>query len=394
MRYLGEMGCGHPGWGDRSRSNPALLHPSACAYDVQETMPMIHVRELVSFAFLAATALAGCGNNDSHGAAAKKDVAAAPASGSASGSVVKKEEYPDKDEYIPAEFKSGADRWRDTGVYVDGKFIGLLAWAELPLSLKPVWLKVKASAPKRYGTNDTGWRWAKERRYRFRELVEAYGLDLNKLKEIHVYGPKFSETVIVTGEELRSKAADDFMFRFGGQVSGKALPVVPDGFGNGRTPDKIASVMIYIEKKPPVLERNVGLVLDDEVQEGVPYFGTPLRGGVRVYLDDRLVAYIKRQDMPDGQQTSAAGEPQWKLFDYLRSRGVNVDSVVEGWVVRQEKWQEKLPRTELEAIWFEASAKAKGHIELGEKKMKAQSLILRSHPVAMAEVPAPDPEEL
>lgn len=357
---------------------------------------MLHVRALLSFAIVALIA-AGCGNNDSNAAAQKRDVVAAPvAPGSASAAAKKDvpDEDPDKDEYIPAEFKSGADRWRDTGVYVDGKFVGLLSWAELPLAVKPVWLKVKASAPKRYGTNDTGWRWAKERRYRFRDLVEAYGIDLAKVKEIHVYGPKHSETVIATGKDLRSKAADGFMFRFGGQVSGKAIPVVPDNFGNGRSPDKISSVMIYVEKEPPVLERNVGLVLDGEVQKGVPYFGTPLRGGVRVYMDDRLVAYIKRQDLPEPQQTSAAGEPQWKLFDYLRSRGVNVDTVVEGWVVRQEKWHEKLSRAELDAIWFEASPQAKGHIELGEKKMKAQSLILRSHPVAMGEVPAPDPEEL
>jgi hypothetical protein len=391
------MGCGHPGWGDASRCKPALPHPSRCAYSVQETMGMLHVRALVPFAILALCA-AGCGNNDSHGATQKQEVAAAPASGSgsaaASGAVKKKEEYPDKDEYIPAEFKSGADRWRDTGVYVDGKFVGLLNWAELPLALKPVWLKVKASAPKRYGTSDTGWRWAKERRYRFRDLVEAYGIDLTKVKAIHVYGPKFSETIVVSGAELRSKAAENFMFRFGGMVTGKALPVVPKGFGNGRSPDKVASVMIYIDKVPPTLERNVGLVLDGEIQEGVPYFGTPLRGGVRVYMDDRLVAYIKRQDLPESPMKSAAGEPQWKFFDYLRSRGVNVDTVVEGWVVRQDKWQEKLPRAELDTIVFEASAQAKGHIMLGEKKMKAQAVILRSQPVAMGQVPQPDPEEL
>lgn len=356
---------------------------------------MIHRRALISVVLCSAIASAACGNRDSHGAPAKKErVAAAPASGSAAKPMAPKDEYPDKDEYIPAEFKSGADRWRDTGVYVDGKFVGLLAWAEMPLALKPVWVKVKASAPKRYGTSDTGWRWAKERRYRFRDLVEAYGYDLAKVKEIHVYGPKFSETIVVTGAELRSKAAEEFYFRFGGQVSGKAIPSVPDGFGNGRSPDKVSSVMIYVEKKPPTLERNVGLVLDGELQEGVPYFGTPLRGGVRVYLDDRLVAYIKRQDLPDAQQKGADGEPQWKLFDYLRSRGVNVDTVVEGWVVRQEKWQEKLSRSELDGIFFEAGAQAKGHIMLGEKKMKAQSLILRSHPVAMGQVPAPDPEEL
>jgi len=344
--------------------------------------------------------VAACGNKDSHAKEAPAPAPApAPSGASASGaplpgaaSAITDPDY-DKDAYVPAEFKSGNDRWRDTGVYVDGKFVGLLAWAELPVALPVVWVQVKASAPKRYGTSDTGWRWAKERRYRFTDYLRALGLDLAKVKEIHVYGPKFTDTIIATGKDLRSKKADDFQFRFGGIVSGKAVPVVPDNFGNGRSPDKIASVMIYIEKKPPVLERNVGMVLDGELQEGVPYFGTPLRGGVRVYLDDHLVAYIKRQDLPDAPK-NAEGEPEWKLFDYLRSRGVNLDTVTEAWVVRQEKWQEKLGRSDLETMAFTASAQAKGHLELGPTKIKAQSLILRSQPVTAAQVPAPDPEEL
>ncbi len=356
-------------------------------------MGMVFLRAgLTSLGLLVAVASAACSSKESTPAPSPQPAVAAPAPDAAPPSALKGDDY-DKDEYIPAEFKTGADRWRDTGIYVDGRFVGLLSWAELPLALQPVWVKVKASAPKRYGTSDTGWRWAKERRYRFTELLEALGLDLAKVKEIHVYGPKYTDTVVATGKDLRSKAAADFMFRFGGGVSGKAIPVVPERFGNGRSPDKISSVMIYVEKQPPVLERNVGFFLDGELQEGVPYFGTPLRGGVRVYMDDRLVAYIKRQDLPEPQRTQD-GEPQWKLFDYLRSRGVSVDSVVEGWVVRQEKWQEKLTREELEAAWFQASAQAKGHIEVGEGKAKAQSLILRSRPVAMAEVPTPDPEEL
>jgi hypothetical protein len=359
---------------------------------------MRYTRDLVTTALVAAIALVGCGNSDSKqptasAAAAGSGSASATASGSAKPRNILGDDY-DKEDYVPAEFKSGADRWRDTGIYVDGKFMGLLAWAELPLTVKPVWIKVKASAPKRYGTSDTGWRWAKERRYRFRDLLEGLGVDLAKVKEIHVYGPKFSNTIVATGAELRSKKGADFMFRFGAGVSGKAIPEVPENFGNGKSPDKIASVLIYVEKQPPVLERNVGLVLDGELQEGVPYFGTPLRGGVRVYLDDRLVSYIKRQDLPPAQRTSAGGEAQWSLFDYLRSRGVNLDTVVEGWVVRQEKWQEKLGRADLEAIWFQASPQAKGHIELGDKKVKAQAIILRSRPVALSEVPTPDPEEL
>lgn len=300
----------------------------------------------------------------------------------------------DKDEYVPAEFKSGADRWRDTGIYVDGKFMGLLAWPELPLALKPVWVKVKASAPKRYGTADTGWRWAKERRYRFRELMVAMGLDPATIKEVHVYGPRFSETTIVSGKELMSKAADEWYFRFGGMTRGKAIESVPEGLGNGVTPDKVSAVMVYVTKQPPVLDRSVGLVLDGEVQEGVPYFGTPLRGGVRVYKDDRLVAYIKRQDLPMDQANTTSGEPRWQLYQYLSSRGVDVKDVVEGWVVRDEKWAEQLPQAQLETMWFAAGAQAKGHIELGDAKIKTQALILRSRPVTPAEVPTPDPEEL
>ena len=54
----------------------------------------------------------------------------------------------------------------------------------------------------------------------------------------------------------------------------------------------------------------------------------------------------------------------------------------------------KLSRSDLETISFTASAQAKGHLELGPQKVKAQSIILRSQPVTAAQVPAPDPEEL
>jgi hypothetical protein len=333
-----------------------------------------------------ALALSACGGD-------KRAAPPAPAT-SPDAARAKVDEYPDKDEYVPAEFKQGADRWRDTGIYVDGKFFGLLSWAELPLTLKPVWLKVKASAPKRYGTSDTGWRWAKERRYRFRDLVVSLGLEPTKVKEIHVYGPRFSESIVVTGKELASPAADEFYFRFGGTNRGKALPSAPEGLGRGGTPDKISSVMIYVEKAPPEYDRDVGFTLDGEVQTGVPYFGTPLRGGVRVYKDDRLVTYIKRQDLPADQANTTSGEPRWQLFSYLTAHGVDVADVVEAWVVRDEKWAEHIEAADLASMWFSAGAQAKGHIELGDQKWKTQALILRSHKVAAADVPALDPEEL
>jgi hypothetical protein len=316
-------------------------------------------------------------------------------SGSAGSASAISDDDDDKEPYIPAEHKSGADRWREVGIYVDGKPVGVLAWAELPLALQPVWLKVKASAPKRANTDDTGWKWAKERRYRFNELFRALGIDTKKVKEVHVYGPRFSESIVVTGKDLQTKAADGFMFRFGGMVAGKPIPVVPDNFGNGKTPDKISNVSIYITKKPPVLEWNVGFVLDGEVQKGVPYFGDPMRGGVRVYFDDKLGAYIKRQDLPSSSATkSPDGELHWKLFDVIAAQGVPVDKIVEGWVIRDEKRNERLTRDELASLTFEASSQAKGQILLGDKKIPASSIALHSKPVDPASLPQPDPDEL
>jgi len=299
----------------------------------------------------------------------------------------------DHDAYVPAEFKAGADRWRDTGVYFDGKPVGMLSWAELPLSLPVTWVPIKVGEKVRYGhPEDKGWRWGKERRYRFTDYLRAMGIDLASVKEIHVYGPKFSETIIVTGKQLQTKAADGFQFRFGGMVSGKGLPVVPDHFGNGKSPDKISAVMIYSEKKPPTLIRNHGFELDGVVQDGVPYYGEPLRGGVRVYLDDRMVAYIKRQDLPGAQATTTPdGQLHWNLYQVLAGQGVDTSKIVQGWVIRDDERHEQLGKDELATMTFEAGSQAKGSILLGPNKLQAKALAFHSRVVDPSEIPQRDP---
>jgi hypothetical protein len=70
-------------------------------------------------------------------------------------------------EWAPAEHKAGMSRWKDTGVYLDGKPLGFLSWGELPIGLQPTWVKDKVSDRKRPGTNDPGWKWARQRFYKF-----------------------------------------------------------------------------------------------------------------------------------------------------------------------------------------------------------------------------------
>jgi len=298
----------------------------------------------------------------------------------------KKGDQSDND-WVPAEHKSGAARWKDTGVYLDGKPIGFMTWGEMPITLKPTWVKDKVSANKRPGSKDLGWRWAQQRFYRFTDYLEAMGVDIKTVKELHVYGPRFSESVIATGKDLQSPLAREFMFRFGSNVAGKAIPKVPDGFGRGRAPDKISGVMIYIEKKPPTLD-DEGFTLDGIPQEGVPYYGEPIRGGVRVYLDNRLATIIKRQELDPKKATKAAdGELQWSLAELLTAQGVDTSKVAEVWVIRDERRGEQFPATELPTMTFQASSQAKGGVMLTDKLIRANAIALHTKPLAPADLP-------
>src|SRR5262245_42357559 len=71
----------------------------------------------------------------------KQDVPAGSATKPGAKDVVKGDQQ--DSEWVPAEFKSGAARWKDVGVYLDGKPISFLTFGELPITLKPIWLKVK-----------------------------------------------------------------------------------------------------------------------------------------------------------------------------------------------------------------------------------------------------------
>lgn len=299
-----------------------------------------------------------------------------------------------KDGYVPAEFKSGSSKWKDVGVYVDGKPMGFLTFGELPISLKPTWVEERASVDMRPGTNDPDFKMVRQRFYRFDEYLKAIGIDLRTVKELHVYGPKFTETNISTSKELLSPRAKDFTFRFGSNTSGKPIPHIPDNFGNDRAADKIASVMVYIKKKPPTLIPNQGFELDGVPQEGVPYFGEPIRGGVRVYFDDKLAAIIKRQELDAKRAVKGTdGELEWKLADVLAAQGLDLKKAAELWVVRDDLRAEHFTRDEFMTMAFSANSQQKGGVLLGPKKLRANVIALHSKPVKEADLPRPTPDD-
>lgn len=297
-------------------------------------------------------------------------------------------------EWVPAEFKQGGARWKDVGVYLDGKPLAFMTFGELPITLQPTWVKDKVSQNKPASCPECpAWKWSQQRFYRFTDYLKALGVPIAKIKTMHVYGPKLSQSVVVTGKDLLSKRADGFMFRFGGDVQGKALPWVPEGFGNGKTPDKIAGVMIYIDRKAPTVTRE-GVELDGVPQTGVPYYGEPIRGGIRVYIDDKLATVIKRQELDVKAATKGAdGELRWGFGDFLKSKGVDPSKLVEAWVIRDERRKEKYAWADFDKMQFAASSQAKGGILLEDGKVRANAIALHTRPVKDTELPKILPEE-
>jgi hypothetical protein len=147
-------------------------------------------------------------------------VAAAEGSGSAGSA--------SDDSYTPGEFKAGMSRFKDVGVYLDGKPIGFLAFGELPITLKPTWVKHKVNIEKKIDCKDCPiWAWDEQRYYRFNDYLRAIGIDPKTVREIHIQGPKAANSIVATGRDLMQPKADDFMFFFGLDVRGKPIPHVP-----------------------------------------------------------------------------------------------------------------------------------------------------------------------
>ena len=138
--------------------------------------------------------------------------------------------------------------------------------------------------------------------------------------------------------------------------------------------------MLYIDKKPPEIVQDEGMMLDGKTVDGIPYFGEPFRGGIRIYQDDRLSMTIKRPMLRETKpEPSTDGKQRYKLWPLLQSHGVDVNKVVEGWMIADERRKGKLTRAELEQLTFEIGAKEKNEILVGDGKLRVNAIALHGH---------------
>ena len=185
------------------------------------------------------------------------------------------------------------------------------------------------------------------------------------------------------------------MFRFGGSVGGKAIPVVPDKFGNGMMPDKLSAVMVYITKKPPVIVADQGLELDGKIVEGIPYYGYPMRGGVRVYLDDRLQLAITPDTLEEApSETGPDGKKRWKLVTVLKQNGVDLSKVVEAWASPTSGASTSSRARSSTRSWSRPDPIRRTRSTSTMARRASMRFALHSHALAPSELPADPPRRI
>lgn len=186
--------------------------------------------------------------------------------------------------------KKGGGNFKDTPIYVDGKAKGVLTYGELPPTLVP------------FDSPELNGDLVEARYYRLADYFEAIGVDLSRVREIHVYG-SHDRVAIITGEELRTPAVrDKLVFDFTQMTGGKPRAKWAQTHALKHRPmvDVIMGVSIYVDKTPPALV-NGDLVVDGKVfEEGIPYVdGDGVPKGTRVYVDGKLEGWVKRKTLPD-----------------------------------------------------------------------------------------------
>lgn len=279
-------------------------------------------------------------------------------------------------DWVPGEHRSAKGKYRDPGVYVDGVPVGFLQHGDLPPSLAPV--LVDGTMLLEFGPGDTGPRRqpVQYTRYRLADYLEKVGVDLGRVREVHVHGgPRVAGRI--TGPDLR-RARDRILFSFGRRTGGKALLHVPPDVKIGTSFDHIAAVAVYVDRPPPRVLPSAEVELAGRIVTDIPYFGEPLRGGIRVYKDDRLVTVIKRRLLAGEDRLASwqGGHLRWQLAAVLGELGVALDDVAFAELIHDERRGRRIPGRELRAAWFVADPARRGEVTLGERAEPMEGIAL------------------
>jgi hypothetical protein len=250
--------------------------------------------------------------------------------------------------------------FKEAWVYADGKPVGVIREVELP-PIPEVWVDEVESLDFKAGDPGPHERAYQVRRWSLADYLRGVGIDTRRIKAVLLHAGK--GVVKIDAASFR-KYGKQVLFDLTGNTSMKLRVFFPDGLMKriNNTYDRYAAVSVIIDKKVPDVDEEGDLSQDGVELAGIPYYGQPLRGGIRVYLDGRLAMVIKRNSL--GTEGKVA-DGTWNLGQLLAAHQVDVAKIGAIDVVEPSQHVTRLDAaTKLDAITFTGKSQAQGAVLL------------------------------
>lgn len=292
-------------------------------------------------------------------------------SGAAAGSAVKPVIHGDKwkdDDEGGRNFAAFKETW----IYVDGVPKGALLFAELPVGLPIAWKDDVEALDFHPGDPPPHEKKIQELRWRLADYFKLIGIDIAKIKMVYIHGNGY---VAIPGPQFR-KFADGITFDLTGNDLTKSRFYWPTNMTTNTSYDRYAAVSVFIDKPPLTLDIHNNPFIDGEEINGIPYHGTPERGGFRVYVDYKLAMVVKRNEL--GAVGRVSNE-RWDLMKLLEAHGVKVKPVAGDLVLSKDQnvqQRERLDEAYIQNLEVGVNAQASGTLMLGKDDRPATALHL------------------
>ncbi len=170
----------------------------------------------------------------------------------------------------------GQRKLPDSPVFVDDKLVGFLTITDLP-----PWLKPEVSFSEGVPVH----------KFSYTDYIQSLGIPISKVKAVLLHGGR-QQIARIPGSALPKLRGKKWQFRFGTHLGGKPLALWSPPSQFNVMPDMIHKMTIVVDKPLPRLHpTSKTRVVDDK---GADYKTPQIRGGVRIYVDGKLVTLVKR----------------------------------------------------------------------------------------------------
>ena len=199
----------------------------------------------------------------------------------------------------------------DVPVFVDGKEVAVLRFGELPPGISPITIPENEHHAVRY--------------FRISDYLSGIGVNVDRVKAVH-FADKSDRIGAIEGTELRAQK-DRFVFDFvqgdGGNVQ-QAWDTT--GMKTMLRIDDFYAVNVFVEQKPWEIDHKHHCYMEEDGCRPVARFSSgDMMKGTRVYVDGKLVSYVKRRLLADSAIASKneGGDATFSTDKYLASLGIN-----------------------------------------------------------------------